>query len=83
MDPTKGDLKKVDDLNPNVMIRALMIIPEADDEVRIEVADEGTVEFQDGTAVAGTWRVLSSVRKPRLGSRGNQEVRLQRTIESR
>ena len=76
-------MQRVSDVEPDVLIQALMIIPQAPGEVIMEEADEGTVIFDDGTPVGGRWRVLSAHRKARLSGAGNQEIILQRTIESR
>ncbi|MCY3594417.1 MAG: hypothetical protein OXH01_04155 [Bacteroidetes bacterium] len=82
-DSQPAGMTQVSEVEPDVLIQALMIIPQAQNEIIMEEADEGTVVFDDGTSVDGTWRVLSAHRKARLSGAGNQEVLLQRTIESR
>ena len=82
-DHSPAQMQQISDVEPDVLIQALMIIPQSRFEVVIEEADEGTVVFDDGTPVGGRWRVLSAHRKARLSGAGNQEIVLQRTIESR
>ena len=82
-DSQPAGMTQVSEVEPDVLIQALMIIPQSADEIIMEEADEGTVVFDDGTPVGGRWRVLSAHRKARLSGAGNQEILLQRTIESR